>query len=394
MKKLFLLSLLLLMAVCMTITSCDDDKSSFAENNAKHITQYTERRIRSYEEALTIAEQSISMLDDPETRGGFKRTVNQADTRYIMSNATRAEGSADTLLYVFNFAENAGFAIVSANAAATGLLAVTEKGNLNQTSMNNHAGIKLFLEMAKMYVKKTRFTPFVDTLSTQLISERTPLIQVKWGQTFPEGVYCANTLAGCANTAVAQIMSYFGYPTQLSLDYPQADSSFISLNWADIRKHIQGSNSYASHTGCLASEEAHKDIGRLCRQCAYLNYSTFFKDNMVLPETASPMYDYNSYIVYTGNGTGTGTAFYNERLALLSLGYSVSNRADYSSMCTQMYLDSCHPILMVGKKNIDEGHVWIVDGYKYYEDQLLSYITPSPSIITNYRYYLLDELIL
>ena len=49
-----------------------------------------------------------------------------------------------------------------------------------------------------------------DTVDTWI----EPKLTVSWGQTWHEGDYCPNGVSGCTNTALAQIMTYFEYPTQ------------------------------------------------------------------------------------------------------------------------------------------------------------------------------------
>ena len=376
--------------VSLVCTSCQEEGITSEEVSSEDSSIHMKR---SYDEALAIAQESLSMLDDAKTRSGQKRTIDLSNTQYVLSNRTRSgQDTLDTLLYVFNFADDAGYAVISTNAAATGLLAITEAGNYNETELKKNGGLALFIEKAKVYSRgghliEPGLNPFVDTLSSVLIEYVNPLIEVTWGQCFPEGLYCPNTIAGCTNTATAQIASYFEYPTQLQLDFAQADSSSVTLNWTAMKQHIRGSSSCISHNNCTASVEAHKNIGRLCRQCAYYNMSSFYKDSLFI-FTSSPLpHDYYSYTAYISDGTYTRTAESYTGTALLAFGYSVTSTIYYFPKCTQTYLDNGWPIIMCGLDNPDKGHTWVADGYKYYEDTLLSYITPLPSIITQYRYY-------
>ncbi len=62
----------------------------------------------------------------------------------------------DTLMYVFNYDNNQGYALVSTNLATEPLIAVTEQGHLDPSQETDNPGLKLYLEMAKQYVAKTK----------------------------------------------------------------------------------------------------------------------------------------------------------------------------------------------------------------------------------------------
>ncbi len=94
--------------------------------------QLPEKRVsfvRSYGEAHALALQSIGLVDGvAATRGVAPRTIASGDC--VVVPGTRAAGGAtDTLLYVFNFADDAGFSIIAADASVDPLIAVTEKGH-------------------------------------------------------------------------------------------------------------------------------------------------------------------------------------------------------------------------------------------------------------------------
>lgn len=134
MKKTILMASIAIISLMSCCISCSENESLYDELQQSAEFK-TLKHKRSYKDALYVAEKSLSMLDDQETRSGYARHINQSDTRYILSQTTRANESADTLLYIFNFAENSGFAIVSANEGFDGLLAVTEAGNFNEKTL-------------------------------------------------------------------------------------------------------------------------------------------------------------------------------------------------------------------------------------------------------------------
>ena len=82
----------------------------------------------SISEAIEIAMEGLSMLDDTKTRSQ-QRVVDPSNIEAYVRPSTRS-GAADTLFYVVNFADSAGFAIIAADPAASPqLLAVAESGS-------------------------------------------------------------------------------------------------------------------------------------------------------------------------------------------------------------------------------------------------------------------------
>lgn len=108
---------------------------------------------RSYAEALEIANDAISMLgDDAVTRGGFPRKIDERHgVKYITNTITRS-GTSDTLLYIFNYEGEEGYAVVSANKNTDGLLAVTESGSYDPSIGTDNPGLAMFMDMAEDYV--------------------------------------------------------------------------------------------------------------------------------------------------------------------------------------------------------------------------------------------------
>ena len=81
---------------------------------------------RTYEEALAIAQEAADLFDKngSATRINQSRTISPSNVQLITSNSsTRNASSSDTLMYVFNYDNNAGFAVVSTNRATEGLIA-------------------------------------------------------------------------------------------------------------------------------------------------------------------------------------------------------------------------------------------------------------------------------
>ncbi len=343
--------------------ACTQEESVEINDNS---TSISFGEIRSQEEAVEIAQSSMSMLDDNGigTRAGG-RHIDKNKIKVIATQGTRST-LPDTLMYVINFADKEGYAVVSANRATEGLLAITEKGEFGDELYEENEGLQMFMDAAKVYVQESdgeralsrAVTPgghqqikYVnDTINRRVIG---PKVQVRWGQKWPEGFYCPNHIAGCANTASAMAMSYYEYPTTISLTYSGRDANSQDLVWDDIKKHVQGSeNNYC--ISCNATAYEHSAIGKLCRQLGHMSSSSYLSNK-------------------------TNTYLSNIWLTLINLGYNVSPVSNYHSMDVYNNISDCI-MMMSGQNSVGTGdsltikHMWIADGVRYYEVMHREYV--------------------
>lgn len=369
MRKLFLVLLV------VAVSACTNDESlvGIAKSDVVTSRPYDPNR-RNYAEAVEIAKNSIKMLQEgsPLTRGlNLVRTLDLKNgVKAIRQPVTRSNGSVstnDTLFYIFNFNDNQGFAVVSASRQTDGLIAITELGSYDPTIPTGNPAFETYMQMAKAYVAHedktpiedemggTRsgseirmYKPVYDTVFYQKIASR---IAVRWGQRGRMGQYCPNGVAGCSNTAVAQIMSYFRYPSTLTLTYPGRDVNSMALDWAAMCNHV--------YTDCGENrDEADRQIGRLACQLGRLAGSMYY-----------------SYEDTDSNSTGTRTL--NIRTAIHSLGYNVSPVINYNYQLNAYVTDpdAGYPlanllaagklIYMRGSNSEDKGHAWVIDGCYY-----------------------------
>ncbi|MDO4995172.1 MAG: Spi family protease inhibitor [Bacteroidales bacterium] len=89
--------------------------------------------------------------------------------------------SIDTLLYVINFEDNQGYAIVSAVDGQEHLLAITEQGHYTPQQKSVHEGVDLFIERAVKYVENQRIVSLRDTIIYVFPMSINPRVPVSWG---------------------------------------------------------------------------------------------------------------------------------------------------------------------------------------------------------------------
>ena len=242
------------------------------------------------EEAIKIANQAAEAFDAKSARGVSRRASSAAMVDVLGAKNGRS-GGIDTLLYMVNYDNKQGYAIVSASRACETLLGIVDEGEFNALEAAENPSYSYYLANAQNYVASTLgggisiggdpITPgFIE--ETRFVHEDYPAkVTVKWGQRYPEGYFCPNKISGCAQTAMAQIMSYLKLPTSISLTYPERDVDVQVLDWEDMTKHTQSVNTTAvslinSHnSSCAATEASHMAIARLCRELGYRNNATY-----------------------------------------------------------------------------------------------------------------------
>ena len=242
-------------------------------------------------------------------------------------------------MYIFNYDDNRGFAIISANRNTDAIIAVVDSGQFNSEFDIEKTGYSLYMNLAKDYVENAKksssnsystysqqWHKFVtDTIDHIHIA---PKIKLKWGQSYIEGLFCPNGISGCSNTAVAMAMAYFRFPNTIPLTYPEADKPSISLDWDKINGHI---SRYVVDNA----------IGCLCRQIGYLSGSTY-------------------------NNGSTGTSIKKTKSTMEQLGYIIGYGATPSPNFITSALNKNMLFLMAGFTDNNEGHMWIVDGCEYF----------------------------
>lgn len=354
MKKIFLLFFAVLLSAC--------SYQNVNELESQLLKKQQTNNIRSIDEAYEIAQKSISLLNGSDvTRSTSVRKINKGETKvYVKDSRTRSTSfSKDTLMYVFNFEDNQGFAIIAAQKNVEPLLSITEKGHYVPGEKTGIEGFDFFVEKAESYLLKEKESPRAEItdIMEQIVytgnigASAGPYVTVQWGQQYPEGEFCSNGICGCNNTAMAQIMSYFNYPTSISLTYADRDIDTQSLNWTSMKAHAAGH----SLSDCIPTNyETHTMIGRLCRQLGELCHSTYY------PQTGN-----------NPASTGTNTPTYTASV-FSSLGYTTNNWNSLPNINLKTELNNAHLLLTIGLINSDEGHAWVMDGYT--ELEYMTYI--------------------
>jgi peptidase C10 family len=293
MKQFLIISILAVM-----VAACSSEEPMPVTDNS---TQQGSIKV-TVEEAIKIANQAAEAFDAKSARGVSRRASSAAMVDVLGAKNGRS-GGIDTLLYMVNYDNKQGYAIVSASRACETLLGIVDEGEFNALEAAENPSYSYYLANAQNYVASTLGATFgggKDPITpgfieeTRFVHEDYPVkVNVKWGQRYPEGYFCPNKISGCVQTAMAQIMSYLKLPTSISLTYPERDVDVQVLDWENMTKHTQSVNTTAvslinSHnSSCAATEASHMAIARLCRELGYRNNASYY-------DNATGAFDYKA----------------------------------------------------------------------------------------------------
>lgn len=176
-----------------------------------------------------------------QTRSGRTRRIAEVVTLGGFAE-TRAAGSTqdEPLVYLFNFADDEGFALVSGDSRVGDVLAFVEEGNLDPEVGTDNPGFAIFLSYADTYYRLKTGLPVYDADGDLVVvsdgddgydpdidedyveysdwynySESGTKLACQWGQGRPLNRYCfqdweeyqgLHAFAGCVAVAVGQIM--------------------------------------------------------------------------------------------------------------------------------------------------------------------------------------------
>lgn len=381
-----LISLMMCLMFCVLLPGCSDDMPSMATDEISQTqTQSCNSLFRTTEEAIEIAEDAYMNFygsHSSQSRSALSIIDYGQPVEVISRPSSRNNAVTDTLLYVVNFVNDGGFAIIAANRMLQPLMAITEAGSYHSNDGIEIPGFQLWLDNTVRYVSDSaqhlnNFPPPIplfpkdsldiklqvkewnDTIAQSVIS---PQVSCNWGQGNGnisnilmdkcEGYFFENGLCGCATIAIAQICATFKYPNMLNEMYPGVGTRY-QFDWALMSKHKQG---YVVNLNGIDSEGAkcaessadkaktHEMIARLCRIIGNYGHA---EENV--EGTGMPM----SQI-----GVACAHIFGHENVS------DSWTDLNISKVCVPDVI-----YLVVGKSQFEgqSSHAWLCDGSRYYE---------------------------
>ena len=366
----------------MGLASCSSDEIFESPANVnEEIPQESNLNRRSYDEVLEIAQNSISMLQDSAaiTRGeAVERTLNlESGVKAYCQKVTRANGASanDTLLYVFNFNDNKGYAVVSANRATEGLLAVVEKGSYDPNATLGNSFVGQYMQNAKDYVANAVLSENNKAITRANYGEHrtvtskrsyTPKLGVSWGQTKLPGYYCPDPYrkAGSGVVALMHVMSIKRLPKNITTSYEKSAYP-IKIDWEYYIDNFKDASKYPKEPNTTVEA----DFAKLFRELGYRAGASY--------------------------GSYTSTKIDNLRKVLTQLGqYQVSALSSYepenhsNANTIAANLARGRVVVMEGKDNwTGKTHTFVIDGGDYEQIQEQIYFNNWTTVASRDNYY-------
>lgn len=261
----------------LTLSACSE-----ADTPMQPTENLSSASIRTEKEAMEIAEGLPAIFGNDESR------ATKACSEVIRIN-NDARSSEQSTIYAVNYEDGEGFALIAGVKSVDPVLAYVEKGSYSDDIDN--PGFLLFMEKAVDYLESQPMNTIGEIPADRPITTTVTIpsrILVDWGQEYPEGIYCSNQLAGCAQTAEAMILTYTRPISSIQLYYPDRDIECQELDWSKIIQHKTSATHFEKRLHiqkCNAEAGVHAAIGRLCRELGRRNHATYKPDVTSTPNT-------------------------------------------------------------------------------------------------------------
>ena len=178
--------------------SCQSDFVDVPQVNLPNKELEAQKFVRSYEDALKIAEEAVLMIDEIDTRSSQPRRIMRDNGQTICKPVTRSgQTSEEPIMYIFNNEDNAGFTIVAADASHPSLIAVTESGNYTYGEPTGAEPFDLLMEdVANTLAVVWPVDPFgvKEEIENEIHNDFGPIKPIQWGvgniygSLYPDGV--------------------------------------------------------------------------------------------------------------------------------------------------------------------------------------------------------------
>lgn len=310
--------------------------------------------IRTEEEAIQIA-QNLACANQKS-----RSSVAIASVDRICSNPSR--GEENPLIYAVNYADNGGYALISAAKTGIDVLGVVEEGKYSEPE--TETGFSFYMENAKNYVQERITIQTPDTLTPQpgapVITTETLVNKVScnWGPGYVENRYCEDQRCGSGPLAMAMMLSS-GFiphnliePEILQLTYPERKTNQCELLWNFITRHVSIENVNLEAFNC-PGQKGHEGLSQLLREIEFRS-DTYHRNEIRI---VTDIHDARETMAGL-----TPTIEYTEEADLLPIG----EEAAYNMLAKGkiMYVSGCDEGATGKNPRPKREYNWLIDGGK------------------------------
>ena len=273
---------------------------------------------------------------------------------YASTNkAGSGNASTSSPYYIFNVENNAGFVIVSGDDRTKAILGFSDEGTINLSNLPENVAWWLnYYDEAISSLGHSSIEE-CETATSSVRNTINPLIKTTWNQGSPYNDNCkfdgTECLTGCVATAMAQIVNYYQYPSEVaaidgyttsSYSYTVPALSVETMDWENMCTTYGYNDNRTSN-----QKTAVATLMRYCGQSVEMNYgpNSSGASSEAVSVALLKYFDYNKSVhaIYRDGYSPEG--WENEIYQELAGGY---------------------PVLYSGSTTTGAGHAFICDGYQ------------------------------
>ena len=354
--------------MALVAISCQSDFVDVPQVNLPNKEVEAQKFVRSYEDALKIAEEAVLMIDEIDTRSSQPRRIMRDNGQVVCKPVTRSgETSEEPIMYIFNNENNAGFTIVAADASHPSLIAVTESGNY---TYGEPTGAEPFDLLMEDVVKSLIIVPDIN-LPTKTVKENQqhnpygPLAHIQWGIGTIYGSLYPDGIAYDEAAAIAQCL--IGYQRDITYTITNPNSNEYGLSFTINRRrlsaHFRYDHPIFQYTAC--GNDIHEEIARLYLEIGYrLSQNTAI--SLSNKTTSFLLSKVKSVLASFGISTSNTTSFLGDPILPRYLGTFITRKED-------MFVFRG---TVAGGESMPNGgvaHYWIASGFDEYTYDNVTY---------------------
>ena len=299
------------------------------------------RSILTFVTLLSMLGLSAQPISEQEAFEKARRFFN-GKTVVSLNQKAAVRGSASERpykhLYLFNAEGDGGFVIIAGDSRAQEVLGYSHEGRLDYSRMPED--MKWWLSLYDESIAHIASGATAESTLTRADEKKpdvAPMMSFSWDQTAPYNYYCpSGCLAGCVPLAMAQMMAFHKYPTNLPALEGYTDKNGIKLDALQAN--------YVDYDNMSDYDPA--VLVRYCGQAVKANYSSQMTTSYsgIIPVALANQFGFDK-------------------------GVRCAYRKSYNSTewddLLYSELSSGRPFILAGQKNGDksDGHAFICHGY-------------------------------
>lgn len=213
MRKLIQMILAILwVSVCLSGCSAEEPSQEKQANNPSASS--------SLIRALENADRFFSYME-----GTTKSSRRVESIKVVTDNQVTKNSNSDTLLYLVNYQDNAGFALLGADERMSDIYAISPEGHLEYSDTIGFTPLKVFIDNAESHAKAALLSdsPISSNIKVSIVAKYKidPLITSDnrlWDQQSPYNTYCKTPLGkqsypGCLAVALGEYLAFHQWPS-------------------------------------------------------------------------------------------------------------------------------------------------------------------------------------